>query len=122
MTDDELKSKLAAAREFEYRAGERVSIRLAIPSQDAIRRIYARHPSDVRLNEGMADTLTASLRGIRGATLADLGLAGEDALPDSALSAREYVAEHPALADELAYELFRRARERFDRIEQDRKN
>ena len=118
--DIALEAAVLAAREFEHTIGA-ITFRLRIPKQSSVRSAYARM-EDEPVVAKMADTLSLSLLWIRGATRRDLGLDSDDLLPETDFAAREYVAEHPAAADELVIELYRRMRERYERIEGDAKN
>ena len=72
--------------------------------------------------EGTQDILAESVLSIRGATVRDLGLDGDEPLPETPEAAKEYLAEHLKVADALSTELDRRTHERMQRIEGDAKN
>lgn len=118
---DDLRAILQRAREFEHTIGS-VTFRCRMPTMAQARRIYARYDGPSRLVEGMQDMLAESVLGIRGATMRDLGLDGDEALPDTPEAAREYLAERIEVADALVGELSRRSNERQKKIEGDAKN
>lgn len=121
MSATDLRAQLNRAREFEHTVGN-VTFRCRIPTMQQARRCYAKYDGPERLVAGMQDMLADSVLSIRGATMRDLGLDSDDALPDTQEAAREYLAEHIDAADELVSELSRRSQERQKVIEGDAKN
>lgn len=124
MNDQDLRALLNRAREFEHTVGS-VTFRCRIPTPERAKALFARVDAENqlgRLVEGSQAILADSVLGIRGATVRDIGLEGDDSLPDTPVGAREYLAEHIDAADDLWKELNRRTEERRVRIEGDAKN
>jgi hypothetical protein len=118
---DDLKGRLESARTFDHAIGH-ITFRVRLPSEAKVARIYATYRGATANVDAMHDLLAASVIGMRGATLKDIALDGDDVLPDDVGFAMALLDERQDIAVELTNEIGKRLQERASRIEADQKN
>lgn len=124
LSDAKWRRMLAEATEFE-RAINGVVFRLRIPTRAELRGIVIEHggmADDAARARAMAATLLAALVSAAGVKASDLGLSGDEALPETAEVARAYVNEHLDVMDELSEALNERMAKRIEALDADLKN
>ena len=121
MKEQDLRSMLDAAREFDFMV-DGIVFRCRLPTMKQARSIYNRHAGPGQFQAAMADMVTESVLSARGLMCRHFGIDSDDPAPETQGSAHAYLADRVEAADAIAEEILRRADERQKRIEAAIKN